>query len=213
MVNKILILMTAMMMGASARAELAPVRLYEPDMSRGHNVMKAFELRRSEREFADRELSLRDLSDLMWAAYGINRPDGKHTAASAMNKQDVDVYVLTAKGAYLYVPAENELKPVAEGDHRALILGGQKDFPLPPVTLVMVSDPSRFGIGDDRLAERMGAIDAGLVSQNVALFCSGTGLVTVPRVSMDADGLRKLFGLTGSEIIVINNPVGYPARE
>ena len=87
--------------------------------------MKALADRHSEREFANKKLSLQDLSDLMWAAIGINREDGKRTAASALNKQDVDVYVLMEEGAYLYDPKAHQLNPVAEGDHRPLIGGKQ----------------------------------------------------------------------------------------
>ena len=189
-----------------------PIQLDKPDMNRGLNVMQALQNRHSEREFADKPLSHRDLSDLMWAAYGINREDGRHTAASAINKQDIDVYVLMESGSYKYDPANNQLVPVADGDNRALIRGGQEDFPLAPVNIVVVSDISRFGLPDEDACGRLGAIDAGLVSQNIALFCAGNGLVTVPRASMDTDGLRKILKLPWDAMIVINNPVGYPAK-
>lgn len=214
LMKKFVMLMAAMMTMVAGNAETpSTIKLKAPDLGRGANVMKAFESRHSEREFADRDLSMEDLSDLMWAAYGINRSDGRHTAASAMNRQDVDVYVVMKEGAYLYVPVANELKLVADGDHRNLIAGRQKDFPLAPVSLVIVSDLSRFGIDDNKMAERMGAIDAGLVSQNIALFCAGTGLVTVPRATMDTEGLRNLLGLKESAVLMLNNPVGYPVSQ
>ena len=120
------------------------------------------------------------------AAIGINREDGKRTAASALNKQDVDVYVLMEEGAYLYDPKAHQLNPVAEGDHRPLIGGKQTSVNSAPACLLMVSDVSKFGnVGTPQLRERFGALDAGLVSQNIALFCSGCGLVTVPRGSME----------------------------
>ena len=196
---------------AGVRAQsLRPIQLDAPDKSRGTAVMKALSDRHSERTFADRMLSHKDLSDLLWAANGINRPDGKRTAASAMNKQDVDVYVFTKEGAYLYDAKAHRLDPVAEGDHRPLIAGSQTFVNEAPVCLLLVTDYSRFGTaGSKEHRKLMGAFDAGLVSQNVALFCSGCGLVNVPRASMDTAALKKLLKLSDTQLPVINQPVGY----
>ncbi len=189
---------------------LKAIKLDAPDKNRGASVMKALADRHSEREFADRKLSQQDLSDLLWAADGINREDGKRTAASAMNKQDVDIYVLMEEGAYLYDPKAHRLDPVAEGDHRPLIGGRQTSVNSAPACLLVVSDIAKFGnVATPQLCERFGALDAGLVSQNIALFCSGCGLVTVPRCSMDTDALRQVLKLSDSQIPMINHPVGY----
>ena len=188
------VLATLMLGLTSLQAQsLKAIKLNAPDKTRGASVMKALADRHSEREFANKKLSLQDLSDLMWAAIGINREDGKRTAASALNKQDVDVYVLMEEGAYLYDPKAHQLNPVAEGDHRPLIGGKQ----------------TSVNSGTPQLRERFGALDAGLVSQNIALFCSGCGLVTVPRGSMEADALKKVLKLSDSQIPMINHPVGY----
>lgn len=189
------------------------VELDAPDFNREMSLMQAFQQRQSQRKFDGRELSKRDMSDLLWCAYGINRADGRHTAASAMNRQDVEVYVLLADGAYSYSPSDNSLVLIAAGDHRDLIAGKQKGFPLAPVNIVIVSDISRFGNADRAVAERMGAMDSALVSQNIALFCAGAGLATVPRVSMDEAGLRKQLNLSADCIPMLNHPVGYPAAE
>lgn len=201
----------AILTGATAQA-LEPVVLDRPDLNRGTNIMAALSARHSERAFADRMLSHRDLSDLLWAANGINRADGHRTAPSALNRQDVDIYVFTDRGAYLYDAVAGQLKPVADGDHRKLVVGGQPDFPLAPVFLVMVSDLSRFGDFAGDKAAFAGTLDAGIVSENISLFCSGTGLVTVPRMSMDVEGIKKLLGLGDHHLVVINNPVGYPVQ-
>lgn len=186
------------------------LKLNRPDLNRGVNVMKAFSDRHSDREFATRELSLQDLSDLLWAANGVNRPgDGKRTAPSALNKQDVDIYVFLAKGVYLYDASKHVLKLVAEGDHRSAVAGGQDFVKQAPVSLVYVSDLSRFGMGMDERVKLMGAMDAGIVSQNVNLFCAGVGLSTVPRASMDQAALRKLLKLSDTQVPMMNNPVGY----
>ena len=158
------VLATLMLGLTSLQAQsLKAIKLNAPDKTRGASVMKALADRHSEREFAN----------------GINREDGKRTAASALNKQDVDVYVLMEEGAYLYDPKAHQLNPVAEGDHRPLIGGKQTSVNSAPACLLMVSDVSKFGnVGTPQLRERFGALDAGLVSQNIALFCSGCGLVT-----------------------------------
>lgn len=189
------------------------VQLYAPDLNREMSLMQAFQQRQSQRKFDESGLSKRDMSDLLWCAFGINRADGRHTAASAMNCQDVEVYVLSVDGAYIYSPVDNSLVLIAGGDHRDLIVGKQKGFPTAPVNIVIVSDLSRFGSTDKTVAERMGAMDAALVSQNIALFCAGAGLATVPRMSMDEEGLRKLLKLSVDQIPMINHPVGYPASE
>lgn len=192
---------------------LQTIKLNTPDKTRGASVMKALADRHSDREFADKKLSLQDLSDLLWAATGVNREDGKRTAASALNKQDIDVYVLMQEGAYLYNPKNHLLNPVAEGDHRPLIGGKQTSVNSAPVCLLIVSDHSKFGTtGSDEQRKQWGAFDAGLVSQNVALFCSGCGLVTVPRGSMEVDALKKVLKLSETQFPVINNPVGYPKK-
>lgn len=190
---------------------LKEIRLNAPDMTRGVNVMKAFANRHSDREFARKELSIQDISDLLWAANGINRPsEGMRTAPSALNKQDIDTYLFTKEGAYLYDAQQHVLKPVTEGDHRALVAGGQDFVKTAPVCLVYVSDLSRFGMGASEQVKLMGAMDAGIVSQNVNLFCAGAGLSTVPRATMDKEGLKRILKLSDSQVPMMNNPVGYP---
>lgn len=186
------------------------IRLEAPDTERGVPVMKALAMRRSGRIFADKALSLQDLSDVLWAAAGINRPDtGHRTAPTALNAQDVDVYAVLAGGCYLYRPDTQVLEPVAEGDQRLWVAGPQDFMVNAPVFLVFVSDISRFPSGDEGVRLRMGAYDVGIVSQNVNLFCASAGLVTVPRASMDIDKLREVFRLKESQYPMMNNPVGY----
>ncbi|MDD6209794.1 MAG: SagB/ThcOx family dehydrogenase [Bacteroidales bacterium] len=171
---------------------LETIKLNAPDKQRGESVMQAFSKRQSTRTFSDKKLTLQDLSDLLWAANGINRPEsGKRTAPSAMNKQDVEVYVCTEEGSYQYNPKSHSLDPVSKGDVRPLKA---------PVCLVLVTDT------DDTWA----ALDAGIVSQNISVFCAGTGLATVPRGSMDKDELKKALKLKDSQHLMLNHPVGYP---
>ena len=140
----------------------------------------------------------------------MNRADGHHTNPTALNKEDIDIYLFSPEGVFLYAPAKHELIVVAHEDHRDLIRGAQTDFPIPPVAVVMVSTPSRFGIDNNQATMIMGAADAGIVSENISLFCAGNGFVTVPRASMDSDAISALLGLQDGSFPVLNNPVGFP---
>lgn len=187
------------------------IPLNKPDKDGGISLMKALAGRHSVREFDSRPLDLQDLSDLLWAANGINRPDGKRTAPSALNKQDIDIYVITKEGAYLYDAQNNSLKAVAAGDFRPAVAGGQDFVKTAPVCLVLVSDLSRFGAVSDQ-TRAMAAMDAGIVCQNINLFCSSAGLVTVPRATMDKAALKTALKLSDHQLPLMNNPVGYPKK-
>ena len=191
--------------GGSQAQDLKPIKLNQPNVKRGLPVMTALQKRQSTREYADKKLELQDLSDLLWAAAGINRPEsGKRMSPTAMNKQEIDVYVCLQEGAYLYHPKANSLEPVTKEDLRPAVGGGQGFVATAPVCLVMVADLSKFG-GE----VLMPALDAGIVSQNISLFCSGTGLVTVPRASMDQAKLKSGLKLKDTQRPLINHPVGY----
>jgi SagB-type dehydrogenase family enzyme len=208
--KKLSIIATMLLMAAVAGAQgLRPIKLNEPNKDRGASVMKALNDRHSTREFSTEKLNLQDLSDLLWATNGINRSDGRRTAATARNNQDIDVYAIMEEGTYFYDAKKNELTPVAEGDYRALIADRQVSVQDAPVSLLVVSDISRFTGLDVETQKQWGALDAGIVSQNIMIFASGCGLVTVPRVYMNKDELKKVLKLTETQIPMINNPVGY----
>jgi SagB-type dehydrogenase family enzyme len=190
--------------------EIKTIQLNPPDLNRGLPVMKALSLRASVREYSSEKLSLQDLSDLLWAANGINRPEkGGRTAPSSMNSQDIDIYVFLEEGAYLYDPKNNRLTPVVSGDYRAI--SGTQDFVgAAPVSLVLVSDISRFRSGTNEEKLKSAAYDAGIVSQNISVFCASIGLATVPRAGVDAAKVKPLLKLTDTQYIMLNHPVGYP---
>ena len=189
---------------------LTPIKLNAPNKDRGTSIMKALDNRQSTREFSTEKLSLNDLSDLLWAANGINRPDGRRTAPTARNNQDIDVYAIMEEGVYLYDPKGHELTPVVAGDYRTLVADRQAFVMDAPVCLLIVSDISRFTGMDLEVQKQWGALDAGIVSQNIMLFASGCGLVTVPRAYMKKEELKQLLKLTDTQIPMLNNPVGYP---
>lgn len=208
--KKVQLLLVCLVLSAAAFAADKVVKLPKPNLNRSGAVMKALSERQSTREYASKALSLADLSDLLWAANGINRNDsGKRTAPSAMNKQDVDVYVVLPEGTYLYDAKNHQLNQVAEGDHRGAVAGGQAFVKTAPVSLVLVSDISRFGDAKSARNQLMGAMDAGIVSQNISLFCSSANLATVPRASMDFDQLKKVLKLKETQMPMMNHPVGY----
>jgi len=208
--KQMLILSIIMVFTGSVQAqELKSVALLNPDKKRGLPLMEALDVRASVREWSPEKLSLQDLSDLLWAANGINRPaEGKRTASSAMNAQDIDIYVFMDDGIYLYDAPKHVLNQVVAGDYR--VLPGKTDA---PVNLVLITDISKFRAGNDSLKIGWGNIDAGIVSQNISLFCSATGLKTRPRASFPgAEKIRELLKLKGSQYILLNHPVGYKKK-
>jgi SagB-type dehydrogenase family enzyme len=212
--NKIIsIVVTVLVLATAVNAQdLKPIKLNSPNKGRGSSIMQALSNRHSEREFSKEKLSVQDLSDLLWAANGINREDGRRTAATARNNQDIDVYAIMEEGAYIYDAKVHELKPVAAGDHRPLIADRQVSVIDAPVSLLIVSDLSRFTGVDPEVQKQWGALDAGIVSQNIMLFASGCGFATVPRAFMKKDELKKVLKLSETQVPMLNNPVGYPKK-
>ena len=205
--RKLIFLLTAGMIFNSATGqELNNIILLKPDKTKGLPVMQAFDVRASVREWSPQKLALQELSDLLWAANGINRPDeGKRTAPSAMNAQDIDIYAFMEEGIYFYDAQKHLLTPVASGNH--MDLAGKTDA---PVNLVLVSDISRFRAGTDSLRLVWASMDCGIVSQNIALFCAGTGLKTRPRAGFPgATKIRELLQLKNTQLLLLNHPVGY----
>lgn len=189
------------------------IKLNPPSLERGFPVMKALQLRSSVTEWDTTMLAIQDLSDLLWAANGINRPDiGKRTAPSAMNAQDVDIYVVMKTGVYLYNAQLHQLEFLVTGDHRALVAERQEYVAKAPVICVLISDISRFSSEDKSLNLQWAAMDAGIVSQNIALFCSGVGFATRPRATMNQQKLRQILQLKDTQHALLNNPVSYRAE-
>ena len=201
----------AMMAVLASCATAQDIQLLAPNKDKGASIMKSLAQRQSHRKCADKELSTADLSDLLWAANGINRPeDNKRTAPSALNRQDIDVYVISKTGAYKYIAAENRLQLITEGDHRDAVASGQDFVNQFPVSLVLVSELSKLGDAKNERTRMTAAMDAGYVSQNICLFCAGNGLVTVPRATMNSTELKKILKLGDTSLPLLNNPVGYP---
>ena len=169
-------------------------------------LMDALKMRQSIREFVSSQLSDEQLSIILWAACGINRPEsGKLTNPTAMNMQDIKVYVCRADGAWLYDAKGNALVKVLDKDLRAIIAGGQTSVKEAPVTLLLVSDQKNAR----RPSRDFAYCDAGYVSQNIYLACTALGMGTVARAMMDKDALQKEFGFDENQFIVLNHPIGF----
>lgn len=172
--------------------------------------MQALKRRATARAFAPDPLPEQTLSNLLWAAWGVNRPqEGKRTAPSARNWQEIDLLVVSAAGTHVYDAAVHALRPLVAGDHRALT-GTQEFVKEAPVTLVMVADTARMQAGPD--PQPMAYADAAFISQNVSLFCASEGLATGVRASIDRPALARALRLREGQLVVLAQSVGFPKK-
>jgi SagB-type dehydrogenase family enzyme len=202
------------MFAASLALAQAPERvaLPAPQTDGGKPLMQALKERRSTRAFDERPLPPQTLANLLWASFGINRPDtGGRTAPSARNWQEIDVYVVMREGAYRYDAKANALEPVAREDLRALA-GTQSHARQAPLTLVYVSDAARTRGASEETRAFYSAATAGSIAQNAYLFCASEGLGTVVFASIDREPLARALGLGPGQRIVLAQSIGYPRR-
>ena len=186
------------------------VQLPKPQTNGGKPLMRVLNKRKSIREYSEKELSKQVLSNLLWAASGINRTDtGKRTAPSAMNWQEIDIYVATSNGFFLYDAQKHQLQTILKKDIRALT-GTQNYVKTAPLNLVFVADFSKMGSILKEHKIFLSAANTGFISQNVYLFCASENLATVVRASVDKEKLAKLIGLNANQMITLAQSVGYP---
>ena len=182
-----------------------------PHTEGGLPLMQALGLRQSQRAFAHAPLERQVLSDLMWAAAGINRPelDGR-TAPSAMNSQEIDVYVALPEGLYRYEPSDHVLYLISATDVRRVT--GYQDFvDKAPLDLIYVADHARMKMVPAAQRESYASAAAGAMAQNVYLFCASAGLATVIRAWIDRQALSFAMGLEADHQILLSQTVGRPA--
>ncbi len=205
-----LLFLQPLVAAVSIAADLPPaLELPRPKLDSTATLVSALKARKSAREFSPTPLPLQALSDLLWAADGVNRDDGRRTAPSAKNWQEIDVYVVLPGGAYLYDAKAHALRGVAAGDLRAAT--GVQDFvAAAPLNLVYVADLSRMSGASPGDRDLYGAADAAFVSQNVYLWCAATKLSTVVRGSVDRPALAKALGLRPDQRILLAQTVGMP---
>ena len=174
--------------------------------------MQALKNRKTSREFSSDKIPLQVMSNLLWAAFGINRPEsGKRTAPSAVNWQEIDIYIANADGLYLFDVKKHLMQPVLSKDIRALT-GTQSFVKDAPVNLIYVADFSKLGSSSDEQKEKISWADTGFISQNVYLFCASEGLATVVLGWVDKPKLEKVMNLPAQKKVVLTQPVGYPGE-
>lgn len=187
-----------------------PIQLPSPQTEGGKPLMQALKERKTVRTFSDEKLSLQTLSNLLWAAFGINRPDGRRTAPSAKNWQEIDLFVATSEGLFRWDAGKNLLDPIVSKDVRAMT-GTQAYVQGAAVNLLYVADYSRVDGGGMDKDVLVGA-DTGFISQNVYLFCASEGLATVVRAGINRDALAREMQLKPEQKIILAQSVGYPAK-
>jgi nitroreductase len=207
-----LLLMTLLIAPRLAFPQGPPaVTLPKPRMEGGKPLMQALKERQSARLFSSEKLPLQTLSDLLWAAWGVNRADGRRTAPSAANAQEIDVYVTLAEGTYLFEPRTHTLKPVLAGDSRSKA-GTQPFVAQAPANLIYVADYSKMGVAKPEDKPLWAAAGSGFIGQNVYLFCASEGLVTVFRAYVDREVVSKALGLRPDQKVLFSQTVGYPQK-
>ena len=187
------------------------IKLLTPDTIGGMPLMQALQHRKTDREFNKKNLSLKHLSEVLWAANGLNRPDGKRTVPSAMALYPLQTYAVMANGIYLYNPVLNQLEPVVKGDYRE-ITGLQSFVNDAPLNLLYIADFKKYD-GTKKVPEEdrvsKASLDAGHCSENVYLYCASEGMKTVVRAGAQDDELYKVLKLNSKFKFILAQTVGY----
>jgi len=186
------------------------IELPAPRKTGGMPLMEALAKRATVREFDTTNISIQQLSDLLWASFGVNRPDGRRTAPSASNKQEIDIYVLLKNGAFIYDAQNNKLIIVTPEDLRSQ--AADQKFANAPVQLIFVADLAKRGESTEDGKLRTANIDCGYISQNTYLFCTSEGLVTGARGSVNRNVLTPKLKLRVDQRILLAHSVGHPVK-
>ena len=196
--KKIWILIFASMFTFAMYAQ--DIKLVTPQMKGGMPLMDALANRKTNRDFTQQELTPQQLSNLLWAAAGVNRSDGRRTAPTARNAQEIEMYVLNKKGAYLYMPNDHSLKLIAAGDHRKLG-ASQERFQACPLMLIFVANYDKMDGFNEEAKALYGGTDTGYISENVYLYCASEGLATCALGGIHRDKLKELLKFNGKAIL------------
>ncbi len=200
----------------SIAADLATIKLPPPDTKGGKPLMQCLKERKTERSFSPKKLPMEMLSNLLWAACGVNRPEsGKRTAPTARNWQEIDVYVAMEEGLYVYNAKAHALDPVLKADLRknttTFLQPSRSSVAGAPVQLIYVADLEKTGIPlSSADVNNYAFADAAFISQNVYLYCASEGLATGVRAMVDREALGKAMNLGEKQKVVLVQAVGYP---
>ena len=206
--------LSALLLAAAGTAVCAPAEKSSPGTARFAAEKSApFAQRASAAAFSDEAVPAQTLANLLWAANGVSRPNGKRTAPTALNKQEIGIFVIRADGAFAAEIGEGDvaLTRVSGEDLRPLVVGTQPQFGNAPVMLLLAADLEKFSMMPRERALCAAAIDTGGVMQNVLLFCAANGLGARPRLQMDKDALAKALALPAGTVPMLNVVVGKAA--
>jgi nitroreductase len=195
--------------GVALAQEAKPIQLVKPNM--GIPLMQLLGKRMSSREFSPEPLPVEVLSNLLWAAFGIHRPDGQRTAPTAGNRQEIEIYLAAANGLYLYDAKASVLKPVLTEDIRGMT-GRQPFVKEAAVNFIYVADYSKMGTVTNEVKDLYSAAATGFISENVYLYCASEGLATVVRAGMDRPALASVMKLRPDQKIILVQSVGFPKK-
>jgi len=192
-----------------ARAETAVMKLPPPRTDGGKPLMQALKLRHSTRAYVERALAPQVLSDLLWAAFGVNRPSGDRTVPYWRHIMVIDVYAAMADGLWVYDPQAHALQQHLATDIRAVT--GQQDFvATAPLNLIYVAHGERMHDVSPEERRLYASVDTGFIGQNVYLYCASEGLASVFRAAVDYKKLEKAMQLDGEQFVTFAQTVGYP---
>jgi len=194
----------------TACAQHAPksIKLLEPSFDEGMTLMQALKERKSSSGFTEKEIPLQDLSNIIWASLGVNRPDGRRTSPTGSNRQEIELYAFFETGAYWYNYKTHTLELVKEGDYRAIT--GRKDAQSAYLNLLFIADTTKTGPGSKAGdANTVSYVNVGYVSQNVYLACANAGIGSRARGGWDQKKVVETLGLPETMIVVLGQTVGY----
>lgn len=182
--------------------------LPKPEIKGGKPLMLALRDRSTNRDFSNKELPIQRLSNLLWAAGGVNRPEtGGRTFPSACNRQEIDIYVALNSGVFIYEFKEHKLNQVLNEDIRKSI-GSQEFLKVAPLCFIFVANMDK-ACGDDSSKIIYTAADAAYISENIYLFCASENLATVVMGMVDCSFLSEKLSLRKEQKIILAQPVGY----
>jgi SagB-type dehydrogenase family enzyme len=210
--SKKLTFILALFLSFVAFSQTKNTPLPQPVRKGGMPLMEALDKRCSTREFENKDIPEQTLSNLLWAAWGINREGSdKHTAPSSNNKQEIDIYVVKANGVFKFIPKGHSLEMVAEGDLRS-VCGNQDFVAVAPLNLIYVADLSKTDQKDYSVEPLASYSNVGFIAQNIYLFCASEGLGAVVRGWVDKDALQAKLRLKPSQKIILAQTVGFPKK-
>ena len=189
------------------------VQLPEPDKNGGEPLMKCLNERKSSRDYSEKALSQQQLSNLLWAAYGYNRPeDEKRTVPTSRNIQDIELYVFSGEGVFLYDAKAHGLKKILGEDQRK-VTGKQPFVKDAAINLVYVSDFDKHSGNDAQGKKVTASVHCGFIGQNVYLYCASEGLSSVFRAWIDPDKIAETLNLPGNKHVMYSQTVGLPKED